>query len=99
MTLLGLVTVRGGRGQAKKISWKANSCLEKWVTMALNMSIKVDIYEEFSDGYISFLVQGTVPPIFSFDKTSFEPQKISYLKKKIEKSFKIQRPPSIYLCV
>ena len=41
MTLLGSVIVRRRRGQAKKISWKANACLEKWVKMVLNMSDKV----------------------------------------------------------
>ena len=41
MTLLGSVLVQRMRGLAKKISWKAIPCLEKWVTMALNMSDKI----------------------------------------------------------
>ena len=38
MTLLGSVLERGRRGQAKKISCKANPCLKKWVPLALNMA-------------------------------------------------------------
>ena len=40
MTLLGPVLVRGRRSQTKKISWKNIPCLEKRITMALNMSDK-----------------------------------------------------------
>ena len=43
MTLLGSVLVRGRRGPAKLIIWKASPCLEKWVTMALNMSDNLGI--------------------------------------------------------
>ena len=40
MTFLGSVLVQRRWGQAKKISWKAITCLKKWVTMALNISDK-----------------------------------------------------------
>ena len=49
MTLLGSALVRGMRGQAKKISCKANPCLEKWVTASERISYSLRINFYFSE--------------------------------------------------